>query len=105
MASSSSTLSSSQPFTELRSHEIYNFRNNSCKLKVIRSNEYNKVYVGFHKLPSYEDLTTSEEKKIHIFVNYPLVAIDKLVKCLADVRDFAKNQYGVSHLHTYIFLQ
>ena len=38
------------------------------------------------------DPTTSEEKKTHNFVNFPLVAIDELVKCLADVRDFAKNQ-------------
>ena len=101
MASSSLNLSTSPSFTELRSQEIYNFRNSSCQLKVIRSNEYNKVYVGFHKFSSYVDPTTLDEKKTHNFVNYPLVAIDELVKCLADVRDFAKNQSGVNHLHTY----
>ena len=102
MASSLSTLSTSPAFTELRSQEIYNFRNTSCQIKVIRSNEYNKVYVGFHKFSSYVDPTTSEEKKTQNFVNLPLVAIDELVKCLADVRDFAKNQSGLNHLHTYI---
>ena len=92
MASCSSTLSTSSAFTELRSQEISNFRNTSCQVKVIRSYEYNKVYVGFHKLSSYVGFITSEEKKTHNFVNFPLVAIDKLVKCLADVRDFAKNK-------------
>ena len=96
MASSSSTLSTTPAFTELHSQEIYNFRNTSCQLKVIRSNEYNKVYVGFQKFSSYLDPTTSEEKKTHNFVNYPLVAIDELVKCIADVRDFAKNLSGVN---------
>ena len=91
MASSSSTLSTSFAFTELRCQEIYNFRNISCLLKVIRSNEYNKVYVGFYKFSSYVDPTTSEEKKTYNFVNYPLVEIDELVKCIVDVRDFAKN--------------
>ena len=70
MAFFSSTLSSSQAYTELRSHEIYNFRNTSCQLKVIRSNEYNKVYVGLYKFSSYVNPTTSEEKKTHNFVNY-----------------------------------
>ena len=105
MASSLSTLSSFHAFTELRSHEIYNYLNTSCQLKVIRSNEYNKVYVGFHKFSSYVNPTTSEEKKTHSFVNYPLVAIDELVKCIADVRDFAKNKSNVNHLHTYIFVE
>ena len=105
MASSLSTLSTSHAFTELRSQEIYNFLNTSCQLKVIRSNEYNKVYVGFHKFSSYVDSTTSEEKKTKYFVNFPLVAINELVKCFADVRDFAKNQTGVNHLHTYIFVE
>ena len=102
MASSSST---SPAFTELHSQEIYNFRNTSCQLKVIRSNEYNKAYVGVHKFSSYVEPITSEEKKTHNFFNCPLVAIDELVKCLADVRDFAKNQSGVNHLHKYIFVQ
>ena len=92
MASFSSTFSTSPAFTELRFQEIINFRNTSCQLKVIRSNEYNKVYVGFHKVLSYVDSITSEEKKTHNFVNYPLVAIDELVKCYVEVRDFAKNQ-------------
>ena len=50
----------------------------------------------------YVNPTTSEETKTHNFVNYPLVTIDELVKCLADVRDFAKNQSGVNQLHAYI---
>ena len=59
MASSSSTLFV-PAFTELRSDEYYNYRNTSCQLKVIRSNEYHKVYIGFHKFTSYQDTTTSE---------------------------------------------
>ena len=102
MAFSTSTLSTSPAFTELRFQEIYKFRKTSCQLKVIRSNEYNKVYLGFHKYLSYLDPTTSEKKKIHNFVNYPLVAIDELIKCLANVREFAKNQSGVNKLHKYI---
>ena len=101
MASTSSS-SSAPSFTELRSDEFYNYRNTSCQLKVIRSNEYNKVYIGFHKLTSYLDATTSETKNSHNFVNFPLVAVDELIKCLADVRDFAKLQAGVYHLHTIV---
>ena len=90
MSSTISAPSSSPAFTELRSDEFYNYRNTSCQIKVIRSNEYNKVYVGFHKFTSYQDPKTSEQKNSHNFVNLPLVAVDELIKCLADVRDFAK---------------
>ena len=64
--------------------------------------EYNKVYIGFHKFTSYQDTTTSETKNSHNFVNLPLVAVDELIKCLVDVRDFAKQQAGVYHLHTIV---
>ena len=101
MASTASS-SPAPSFTELRSDEFYNYRNTSCQLKVIRSNEYNKVYIGFHKFTSYQDTTTSETKNSHNFVNLPLVAVDELIKCLADVRDFAKLQAGVYHLHTIV---
>ena len=94
MASSSSTLFV-PAFTELRSDEFYNYRNISCQLKVIRSKEYHKDYIGFHKFTSYKDTTTSETKTFHNFVNLPLVTVDELIKCLIDVRDFAKQQAGV----------
>ena len=102
MASSSSTLFV-PAFTELRSDEFYNYRNTSCQLKVIRSNEYHKVYIGFHKFTSYQDTTTSETQHSHNFVNLPLVAVDELIKCLVDVGDFAKQQAGVYQLHTIVF--
>ena len=60
------------------------------------------MYVEYHKFSSYVDPITLEENKTHNFVNYPLVEIDELVKCLSDVRDFSKNQSGVNLLHTYI---
>ena len=74
MASTCLTLSS-YAFTELRFDEIYNFWNTSCQLKVILSNEYNTVYVQFHKFTSYVNPMILEETKTHNFVNYPLVAI------------------------------
>ena len=95
-----SSVSSLPAFSELRSDEFYNFRNTSCQIKVIRSNEYNKVYIGFHKFTSYQDSTTSETKNSHNFVNLPLVAVDELIKCIVDVRDFAKQQAGVYLMHT-----
>ena len=72
MASSSST-SSVPAFIELRSDEFSNYRNTSCQLKVIRSNEYNKVYIGFHKFTSYQDTTTSETKKLTQFREFTTV--------------------------------
>ena len=100
---SSSTTSSVPAFTELCSDKFYNYRNTSCQLKVIRSNEYNNVYLGFYKFTSYQDTTTSETTNSHSFVNLPLVAVDELIKFLVDVRDFAKQQAGVYHLHAIVF--
>ena len=97
MASSSSASSfpNSVAFTELRTDEFYKYRNTTCQLQVIRSNQFDKVYLGFHKFTSYVDPKTSEQKNSHSFVNFPLVAVDELIKCLADVQNFAKQQAGV----------
>ena len=100
MASSSST-SSVPAFTKLRSDKFYKYRN-TCQLKVIRTNEYHKAYIGFHKFTSYQDTTTSETNNSDNFVKLPLVAVDKQIKCLVDVRDFAKQQAGFYHLHTIV---
>ena len=97
------SISSVPAFTELRSDEFYNYRNTSCQLKLIRSNEYNKVYIGFHKFTSYQDTTISETKNSYNIVNLPLVAVDELIKCLVNVRNFAMQQAGVYHLHTIVF--
>ena len=108
MAASSSSFSlpdntdkAEQAFTELRTFDIYHFRNTHCQLQVLRSNLYNKIYIGFHKYANFVDATTKEVKFTHNFVNFPLVAVDELIKCLADVRDFAKSQQGESIFYDY----
>ena len=86
------TSTSNAAFTELNCVEWYHFNNTHCQLKVVRSDIYNKVYVGVHKYSSYVDQTTQEEKHTHSFVNLPLVAVDELIRRLSDVRNYAKQQ-------------
>jgi hypothetical protein len=87
-------------FTELKSVEFYSFKNTSCQLKVVRSEEYNKIYIGFHKFSTYADSQTGEVKNTHNFVNFPLVAVAELLQSLlANVYNFAKEQQdGVIHI-------
>jgi hypothetical protein len=81
-------------FSELKSVLFYNYKNVVCEAKVVKSNDYNKNYVGLYKQSTY---TTDEglQKESKNYVLYTIPAAKQLLLILSDLIEDAEKLSGV----------
>jgi len=90
-------------FSELKSVEFSNFKNLKCQGKVVRSNDFNKNYIGLYKQSTY---TTDDglQKESKSYVLYAIPAAKSLLTILSNLIADAEQLTGVRlTIHTDVF--
>jgi hypothetical protein len=81
-------------FSELKTVLFYQYQSVRCEAKVIKSNDYQKNYIGFYKQSTY---TTAEglQKESKNYVLYTIPAAKELLAILSDLIEDAEKLTGV----------